>query len=423
VRAHLVKIGWRSPGGNITWLAIIWLVLGTLFVSVFARGLPRTWLWFSLGASMLTIAVGLWFRQRWARWAGFAVAAALLALRVSEIARNGIHLGGSLRLLVNLWYVCALWEWGIKTEDSVEEEARAETHSLVQLLREPRYLDQQILARLASNAWGQAVQIGLDENSKVDDSTCFIMGGSPHFLAQRGRYFFAIHNVDAPYFDDCNEPAEATRNLRVRQPLTEHRAWLSVDALVGADDAEAVAEAYRCICRLHAELFDDNCLALYCQNTSRFYPVGPGTEDSLRAADPLVALTAQSSLPVIDVADDDPRMQAAVEEARRRWPEFVRAFESRAGDSKFAVKAGFEDGEHVEGMWLIVTAIEHDVAYGRVDNDPLNVRGIKPGDMHRVPSSEIWDWMYFDGSEMKGGFSILALRDIQSSANDGEALG
>lgn len=68
--------------------------------------------------------------------------------------------------------------------------------------------------------------------------------------------------------------------------------------------------------------------------------------------------------------------------------------------------------------WLMVTAIENNIAYGRVDNDPLNIHGVKPGDMRRVSGSEIWDWMYLEGGEMVGGFSVAVLRDIQSSENN-----
>ncbi|HET6882754.1 MAG TPA: hypothetical protein VFI31_21480, partial [Pirellulales bacterium] len=134
-----MKFDLRPPGGNITWLSLIWLVLGCLFVAAFVQGLPATWPWFCASTFVIAVSAGLWFRRPWARWAGFVVAAALLGLRISGLFRHGITLSQSLRLFFNLWYFWALWEWDLRKDESTDSDNDdAPMISLVQLLREPR---------------------------------------------------------------------------------------------------------------------------------------------------------------------------------------------------------------------------------------------------------------------------------------------
>lgn len=422
-----MKIDWRPPGGSITWLAAIWFAVGAgAAVVSLGDGIQRPIL-FSLGSLMAVIGGGLWFRQRWARWMGFVAAAIFTSLRLYSLSHE-LTLNGGMWLLFSLWCVWILWEWDVREandgETEVGETEEGETEekmiSLVQLLREPRYLDAQILAGLASRAWGRAVTAsveGQDKNRPMAEGDPCVLGESPNFIVVCDGLFFSILNVAGPYVPDVQSAANSTSNLRIRQPLVEHRAWLSIDVIGGDHDPESLVKAYRYIGKLHAEMIDENCLAIFLPDRSRLYPMEPGMEAKLRADDPLAALEAHLPLPVIQVADDDPRMRAAVDEARRRWPEFIRAFDRRDGNDSFAVKAPISDAEHIEYMWLIVAAIENNIAYGRVDNDPLNVQGVKPGDIRRVSGSEIWDWMYLEGGEMVGGFSVAVLRDIQSSEN------
>jgi uncharacterized protein YegJ (DUF2314 family) len=420
-----MKLDLRPPGGSITWLAALWMLCSVLCVSFIVQGRAGTWIWLVAGLCFAVVSVGLWFRQGWARWAGVGVTIVLLLLGITSFVRDGVSFNNILKFSIVLWYFWALWEWDVRKDAAEHEVDGAEGEkkmvSLVQFLREPRYLDAQILANMASRAWGKTVTAGGNEGEKdlpIFESSPFVVGESPNLIAMCDGLFFSILNMSAPYVPDVEKAAESTNNLRVRQPLVEHRAWLAVDVIGGDEDPESVARGYRYIGKLHAELLDDNCLALFQPATNRLYPMEPDMEAKLRSDDPLTALQEHPLLPVIQVADDDPRMRAAVAEARRRWPEFVRAFESRDGNDNFAVKAAITDGEHTEYMWLIVTAIENDIAYGRIDNDPLNVQGVKLGDIRRVAGSEIWDWLYMEGGEMVGGFSVAVVREIQSSGDE-----
>jgi uncharacterized protein YegJ (DUF2314 family) len=112
---------------------------------------------------------------------------------------------------------------------------------------------------------------------------------------------------------------------------------------------------------------------------------------------------------VVGIAPDDPRLLAAVREARRRWPEFVAAFEQREGGQIFSVKVPVREGKQTEYMWLSVSALEHEMIYGRLDNEPVAMKRLHAGDRLRVPVRDLNDWLYTRGDTLAGGFTIDVL--------------
>ncbi len=119
------------------------------------------------------------------------------------------------------------------------------------------------------------------------------------------------------------------------------------------------------------------------------------------------------SLPIVEVADDDPLMVQAVDDARRKWPTFVAAFEARSGD-KFSVKAPLTHDGHTEFIWIAVTALEGDRIYGTLGNDPANLGSLRFGSKVAVPVSDINDWLYLDPQgKMAGGFTVSVVQSAQ----------
>ena len=105
-------------------------------------------------------------------------------------------------------------------------------------------------------------------------------------------------------------------------------------------------------------------------------------------------------------------MQAAVEEARRRWPEFVTAFETR-GPGQGSVKCPITAGGNTEFIWIEVTAIENDTIYGTLANDPMDLGSLRLGSRVKASAGELNDWIYFDEADsMHGGFTIKVVEEI-----------
>ncbi len=115
--------------------------------------------------------------------------------------------------------------------------------------------------------------------------------------------------------------------------------------------------------------------------------------------------------PVVNVEKDDAEMNAAIAEARQRWPELLAAYREHKGES-YAVKYPFptKNGGN-EHIWISVTNIEGDSVTGLIDNEPVNDIGHKNGDSVTVPGKELSDWMYMPpgSKDYVGGFTIKVL--------------
>jgi uncharacterized protein YegJ (DUF2314 family) len=372
--------------------------------------------WMIVAAAGFVLALGLWARRPWARPLGLVLLMVAFGLTAAHSVSAGFAWWqpiGFAALVGGFWLVL---RWRIPPDEGQQRPLM----SLVLLFREPVYLEPQTLARVASRAWDADIQIATEEDGDeplgTEQARSMLVGQSPHFFCSHWPGLFLIHNVDAPYFDDPDAVAESVREIRVRQAIEQHQAWIAVDVVewFGSDDQSGRRQAYRLIAKLLAELADENCLAVVEPGEGRAFLYDPTTEEKLRSDDPLDALRDWYYPPVLAIEADDPQLQAAVSEARRRWPEFVAAFETRHdqhGDDEppFLVKAPFTDGEHVEYMWVRVTGIENQVIYGVLENTPANVRSVAEGQRVRVRLDNLNDWMCILEGRPAGAFTLQVL--------------
>jgi uncharacterized protein YegJ (DUF2314 family) len=122
---------------------------------------------------------------------------------------------------------------------------------------------------------------------------------------------------------------------------------------------------------------------------------------------------------VVQVDEDDPRMGAAVAEAKKRLPEFVGAFTKAKDGYQFSVKAPFSDpgnDDESEFMWVHVCRVDFDAVHGTLLNDPEFVKRYKYDDVVRVPMERIVDWVYSDGEKSTGDFTAKVLDEAAKSA-------
>lgn len=124
------------------------------------------------------------------------------------------------------------------------------------------------------------------------------------------------------------------------------------------------------------------------------------------------SLLGRSKDDVIMVADDDPKMLAAIDKARSTADTFIAALNApMPSQAEFAVKLGVKDGEKVEHMWLSPVRFEGGKFHGVINNDAELVRTVKLGDTVTAEKSEISDWMYVQDGRLVGGYTIRVLRD------------
>lgn len=274
--------------------------------------------------------------------------------------------------------------------------------SLVLLLRDERYLDVAILQRLAE----RALEVEFDDSDDPENFVVMVKDDVNYMIRARGEMFL-VNNYPRPYVDDVQRAGDEIPELRLRQAFLEHRAWLSVDRFGPPTLSEE--EAFHWIGCLVAELLDEDCTAIFCPTNHRGCVREEDHEEILRGPEPLQIFHTSHRPPVVGASDSDPAMLRAVEEARERWPEFTAAFERRGSGDVFSVKAPIGIGGATEYMWLSVGALENDIVYGRLDNDPVCVGKIKAGDRVRVPAKEINDWLYVSGDQHCGGFTVAIL--------------
>jgi uncharacterized protein YegJ (DUF2314 family) len=305
-------------------------------------------------------------------------------------------------IAIPLALVAALVYWWLRRR------RRFRLIAFVALAREPVSFDPAVIARVAGKAWNADLGDGTSE----EGADGFVGGAGPmNTIIHDGRGFL-INCFPEPYADESEKAAEGIGDLRIRSLFREHRAWFSCDAM-GVDHTtseEEILELYRRLGKLFVELLDDNCLLIYLPDSSLAYPINEDTEAALRSENPVKALQETLTLPIVEVASDDPRMKQAVEKARQEWPKFVAAFEAGAGKN-FSVKAPVTHGDNTEFIWISLTSMEGERLYGELGNDPGSLGPLKLGSKVSVLVADLTDWCYLDPEgKLAGGFTIEAVQ-------------
>jgi uncharacterized protein YegJ (DUF2314 family) len=114
---------------------------------------------------------------------------------------------------------------------------------------------------------------------------------------------------------------------------------------------------------------------------------------------------------------DDPELNAAIEEAQRRLPEFRRALDEDARRlipalNGALVKARFDSPVTgaIEHMWIEDVGFEDDKIVGTLASEPNNIPELSQGAWVSVSPEDISDWVYRHGDRTVGGFTIRVMQ-------------
>lgn len=403
---------WGPPGGDRTWHALLLLVWGGWLLYRNLAGGPRP-ISTTTAVALLIAGAGLWFRCRWAVWVALLGIATYAGLVVRGSFIKGWDIGSFAVLLCLAWFGWQFWR-ARHEEDAPASEPEDDPPppmiSFVLLLKEPRPLEAVVLAKILGKAWGGAWRTG-DEPGEEPAKGHWIVGESPMFMVGSTSGMFIVHNRGVPYFTKPEDVAASFADARLRHVVEVHRGWMSVDLMLPVDPGRPAESYYPEIGRLIAELADEDVLAIYHPESGRLNAWAPELEETLRGPDPLRDFATPPNPPVLTVDSEDPRLKAAVEEARRRYREFVEAFKARAGEN-FAVKAPIRRGGRTEFIWVKVVGFEPTVVHGELANDPVDLGGLKLGDRVEVPVEDVADWVYLRDGAPVGLFSQAAIRAI-----------
>jgi uncharacterized protein YegJ (DUF2314 family) len=114
---------------------------------------------------------------------------------------------------------------------------------------------------------------------------------------------------------------------------------------------------------------------------------------------------------------DDPEMNAAIEEAQRRLPEFRRALNDDARRTipqieGALVKARFESiiTHKIEHMWIEDAAFEDDMIVGTLSSEPEAIPEHSQGEWVSVSPEQVSDWVYRQHGRTFGGFTVRVMQ-------------
>jgi uncharacterized protein YegJ (DUF2314 family) len=113
----------------------------------------------------------------------------------------------------------------------------------------------------------------------------------------------------------------------------------------------------------------------------------------------------------------DPEINAAIEEAQRRLPEFRRALDIDARRlipqiEGSLVKARFESviTHKVEHMWVEDAGFDGDMIVGTLASEPQDIPDHSRGDWVTISPKAVSDWAYREGGRTFGGFTIRVMQ-------------
>jgi uncharacterized protein YegJ (DUF2314 family) len=103
----------------------------------------------------------------------------------------------------------------------------------------------------------------------------------------------------------------------------------------------------------------------------------------------------------VPIPGDDPEMNAAIEEARRRLPEFRRALDDDArcvvpeieGALVKAAVSSIATGK-TEHIWVEDAGFEDDMIVGTVSSEPDQIPEVAKGDWITISPDDVSDWVY-----------------------------
>ena len=217
------------------------------------------------------------------------------------IATDGLNTMRGILVGVSLFSLWGEWlnfgpilrgraSWDDPIEPPEDEDEESPLISIVLLQRKPRTLDEPILTEILKEAWGPGFSAESEEE--------FVVGEDPMHIIKSRDGFWVLHNNPEPYANP-EEMAEDIPELRLRNAVLEHGAWMAVDLMRPANEDLPLDSFYPYIFRLIRELADDDTLVIYRPETGQVNVWDEEVAQSLGTDDPLGSFNEPSNVPVV----------------------------------------------------------------------------------------------------------------------------
>jgi uncharacterized protein YegJ (DUF2314 family) len=122
----------------------------------------------------------------------------------------------------------------------------------------------------------------------------------------------------------------------------------------------------------------------------------------------IMAVSAQDRPGFSHVPSDDPEMIEAHAKARATLAEFWSRLERPGpGETDFALKVALPvNATAKEHIWVANVQRRNGKIYGRISNDPVDLKNVRMGQRIEIAESQISDWMYLRAGKIVGNFTV-----------------
>ncbi len=134
----------------------------------------------------------------------------------------------------------------------------------------------------------------------------------------------------------------------------------------------------------------------------------------------LISTLLAACAPRSRVSSPDADMNAAMQQAQKDLPSFIKALQSPSPtQSQFALKARFPygTGNNAEYMWVNELKYANGKFQGVLDSTPQYATNLHAGDHVTVDTQDVADWVIVDAGKLLGGFTIIALRNRMAAGD------
>ncbi len=125
---------------------------------------------------------------------------------------------------------------------------------------------------------------------------------------------------------------------------------------------------------------------------------------------PLAGAAEDRGDEVVHVSNSDATMNAAIKEARRTLPDFLKLAANPPADTEgYKLKVKIVDGPRVEHFWVMPFKVAKGGFSGTLANSPQVVRNVRGGQTIQFKEADISDWGYEKNGRQVGSYTVCAL--------------
>ena len=121
------------------------------------------------------------------------------------------------------------------------------------------------------------------------------------------------------------------------------------------------------------------------------------------------SISGQKPGHIVRINSKNPALEAAIKEARSGLDAFIKELAAPKPGEGFAVRGTFQTIEGPEYLWVRSPVFADDKFTGKLDQQPIAVKGKNKGDEVTVAKKDVVDWLIKDDTGVRGAVTEKVL--------------